>query len=83
MTKVILGPELREKFNGLNDQLEICDESGKTLGHFLPEGLYREMVNAYLDNLFPKEELDEARKQTTGRTLPEIWRRLGITSEGL
>jgi hypothetical protein len=31
MSKVILTPELREKLNGLNEPVEFCDESGKTV----------------------------------------------------
>src|ERR1700681_4766991 len=34
MSRVVLDPQLRSKLNGLNEQLEICDEAGKTLGHF-------------------------------------------------
>src|SRR5260370_39043497 len=41
MSRVMLDPQLRSNLDGLNDQVEICDEAGKTLGRFLPESLYR------------------------------------------
>ena len=77
MGKFVLGPELRKQFTSLHEQLEVCDEAGKTVGHFLPEKLYQEMLNVYLEKIFPKHEIDEALKQTGGRTLKEIWRKLG------
>jgi hypothetical protein len=76
MSKLILGPELRQQIKSLHEQLEVCDESGKTLGHFLPEKLYQDMVNVYLESVFPKHEVEEALQQTGGRTLKEIWQRL-------
>jgi hypothetical protein len=77
MGKFVWGPELREQFTSLDEQIEVCDEAGTTLGHFLPEKLYQEMINVYLEKVFPKTEVDEALKQTGGRTLKDIWRRLG------
>ena len=36
MTRVTVDPTLRAKLNGLNTQTELCDESGHTLGLFVP-----------------------------------------------
>ena len=36
MSKITLDATLRSKLNGLNESLEICDETGETVGHFLP-----------------------------------------------
>ena len=37
MTVVTLDSETKAKLNSLTEQLEIRDENGKTLGHFLPD----------------------------------------------
>ncbi len=80
MDKIILGPALREKLNGLNQALELCDEAGRTLGRFLPEEEYRKLVLASLKVRLTPEEIEERRRQKgTGRSLPEIWQRLGRT----
>ncbi len=77
MSRVMLDPQLRSKLNGLDDQLEICDESGKTLGRFLPEALYRELLLAWAKADLPDEELQRRRNEPRGHTLAEIWEKLG------
>jgi hypothetical protein len=77
MSRVLLDPQLRSKLNGLDEQLEICDESGKTLGRFLPESLYRELLLAWSKADLPDEELQRRRNEPRGRTLAEIWDKLG------
>ena len=77
MSRVTLDAQLRSKLNGLNDQVEICDESGKTLGRFLPESLYRELLVAWSKADLPDEELQRRRQEPRGHTLAEILERLG------
>ena len=77
MSRVLLDPQLRSKLNGLDEQLEICDESGKTLGRFLPESLYRELLLAWAKADLPDEELQRRRNEPRGRSLTEIWDKLG------
>lgn len=77
MTKVVLDAQLREKLNGLDKQLEVCDETGRTVGHFLPTEIYHEMLSRWAESAFSPEDLELAREQTGGRTLAEIWQRLG------
>jgi hypothetical protein len=77
VSKLVLDSELRKQFKSLHEQFEVCDEAGQTLGHFLPEELYQDMVNVYLEKVFPKHEIEEALQQSGGRTLKEIWQRLG------
>ena len=77
MGKIVLDPQLRSKLNGLKDPLEICDESGQTLGHFLPDSLYREVLRACSKAVLSDEELQRRRQEPRGRTLPEIWKSLG------
>ena len=77
MSRVMLDPQLRSKLNGLDDQVEICDESGKTLGRFVPESLYRELLLAWAKADLPDDELQRRRHEPRGRTLAEIWEKLG------
>jgi len=39
MSKVTLDADLRKKLNGFNEPIEVCDESGQIVGHFLPAAL--------------------------------------------
>jgi hypothetical protein len=77
MNHLILDPQLRSKLNGLEEQIEICDESGKTLGRFLPESLYREFLLAWAKADLPDEEFQRRIKEPRGCTLAEIWEKLG------
>jgi hypothetical protein len=77
MSRVLLDHQLRSKLNGLNEHVEICDEGGKTLGHFIPEPLYRELVLAWSESRLSDAELASRRQEPRGRTLAEIWQRLG------
>ncbi len=77
MSRVVLDALLRSKLNGLREQVELCDESGMTLGRFLPESLYREMLVAWSKAHLSEEELQRRRQEPRGRTLAEIWQHLG------
>jgi hypothetical protein len=80
MDKVILDPALREKLNGLDREVELCDETGRTVGHYLPDAVYRKLVLASLKIRLTEEEIEQRRQQKgTGRSLAEIWKRLGQT----
>ncbi|HET6878717.1 MAG TPA: hypothetical protein VFI31_01025 [Pirellulales bacterium] len=81
MTRLTLDADLRSKLNGFDKPVEVCDESGQTLGHFLPSPLYDELFYAALsaECAHSKEELRRRHHETGGRTLAEIWRDLGRT----
>jgi hypothetical protein len=82
MTKVTLDEQMRAKLNGLNEELEICDTDGRTVGHFVPPDQYREMLYAWAESQsgITMEELDRRRREEKGkgRTLAEIWMDLGV-----
>ena len=77
MGKVVVGEGLRTQLPDLTERIEFCDESGKTLGHFLPEAAYRELLRASADAHISEEEIERRRREPRGRTLAEIWKRLG------
>ena len=82
MSKLELDAEMRSKLDGINDHVELCDETGKTVGHFLPTALYERMYYAALalESPHSPEELKRRRNETGGRSLKEIWLSLGRTS---
>ena len=78
MTRVTVDESLRARLMGLDEQLELLDESGKKLGHFLPTEQFLQMVQACMKGLFTDEEVRQAEAQPRdGKSLAEIWRRLG------
>ncbi|HEV2948670.1 MAG TPA: hypothetical protein VGX70_14950 [Gemmataceae bacterium] len=79
MTQVIVDPELRSKLNGLSEEVDFLDESGRRLGRFLPTAQYRAFLNALSKAIFTEEELKKAEQETGGRPLSEIWKSLGRT----
>lgn len=77
MNKVIIDPTLRAKLHGFANQVELCDESGQTVGHFVPDSVYREFLRVWADARLSDDELERRRKEPRGRTLAEIWRSIG------
>ncbi len=77
MSKITLDPQLRSVLNGLDDQLEVCDETGKTVGHFLPDAVYRRLVYDWVKAQSTEEELRQISQELGGKSLAEIWARLG------
>jgi hypothetical protein len=77
MSKVTLDESLKAKLNGLNEQMEICDEKGNTLGHFLPADIYKELLLAWADSQITPEELERRRRKPRGRTLKDVCKILG------
>jgi hypothetical protein len=79
MSKLTLDADLRRRLNGLTEPVEVCDEAGHTVGHFLPADLYQELFYTALAAESPhsKEELKRRHRETGGRSLAEIWQRHG------
>jgi hypothetical protein len=78
MGKLIVDEELRAKLNGSGADVELCDPTGEPFGYFLPKDEYVKLLYA-LERQQPvdTDELDRRAKEPGGRTLAEIWKRLG------
>jgi hypothetical protein len=63
MEKLTITPDLRARLNGLNHTLEMCDESGLTLGRFVLEEEYRQFLWAWANSEVTEEELENSRKE--------------------
>lgn len=68
-----LGPSLRQ----LNQAVEVCDEQGTTLGHFLPKEQYFRLLYDRAKSEISDDELERRLNEPGGSTLAEIWERLG------
>ena len=77
MGKITLDEALRSKLNGLTEELEVCDETGRQVGFFLPRAVYQEMLASWSRTWVSDEELACLSLQTGGRPLAEIWKSLG------
>lgn len=56
MSAITLDPELRARLNGLNEHLELRDEGGKVVGHFLPADLYTHLIYSWAREAFANED---------------------------
>ena len=75
MNKVVLDAAVRAKLRNV-DEVELCDESGRGVGHFLSEDLYRRLLYDWANAQITDEELQRRQRQPGGRTLTEIWARV-------
>jgi hypothetical protein len=66
VSAITLDPELRAKLNGLNEHLEVHDESGRVVGHFLPDELYTRLVYSWARQEFANAEEHKAAMATPG-----------------
>lgn len=77
MTRLVLDSAMRSKLIDLDCEVEFCDEAGRTLGYFLPAELHGETLREWAQSEVSEEELERRRNEPGGRTLKEIWARLG------
>ena len=77
MTRVICDEAMRAKLDHGDEHVELCDESGRTLGYFVPVSANEPGRPAGLKSPISDEELDRRRREEGGRTLAEIWAKLG------
>lgn len=79
MTRIVLDDAFRAKLNGCREKVELCEETGRTVGFFLPEEAYWKLQLAADGCPFSYEELHQSFQDTSGRPLPDIWTSLGHT----
>jgi hypothetical protein len=84
MTKITVNAEMMAKLHHLTEPTELCDESGKILGHFYPavpgNGTERQPRSPFSKEELERrrqlriseEEIDRRVRQGGGRTLAEI-----------
>ncbi len=76
MVKIKVEKSLRDQLAVAGDLVELCDTSGRTLGHFVPIRSPQEGIDS-VDCPYSDEELARMRREAGGRPLAEIWKALG------
>jgi hypothetical protein len=74
--RITLDPALRARLGNLETEVEFCDESGRTLGIFLPTVEHDPLIYAKFMADVTEEELERARQQPGGRTTAEVLTRM-------
>jgi hypothetical protein len=74
MNKIVLDAEMRAKLGGGTAKVTLTDESGKPVGHYLPDDLYRAICDALVppseeDRTEGAEELQRGEVVTTAELL--------------
>ena len=74
MVRVTIDDAFRSKLGGLDSPLELCDEAGHVVGHFIPQqdrSIYEGVESPVSD-----EELERRFREESGRPLEDIVRDL-------
>ena len=79
MNRILIDETLLSRLNDLNSQLEFCDETGRTLGYFVPTPERDRSLYEWARQEFTDEEIERARREAGGLTIDEV--RKGL-SEG-
>lgn len=72
MKRVTLDRDLEAKVGSLHEEVEVCDEAGRTVGRFLPEGIYRRYLYEWANLQFDDEDLNRAARQPGKYTTAEV-----------
>ena len=73
MNQITVHDPLKTQLDNLDMPVEVVDETGRQLGHFLPR-----RATAISDECpYSETELAQMRDEQGGRSLPEIWKSLG------
>jgi len=72
VTRIIVGATLSEKLHHLNELVELCDESGRVLGRFLPVfdlAQYEPLTPQVSEEELRRRELSRKKRYTTAEVL--------------
>ena len=75
MVRVTIDQAFRSKLGDFESPLELCDETGRVVGHFIPvqdRAIYEGVESPASD-----DELDRRSRDESGRPLTDILRDLG------
>ena len=73
---ITLNPHSRAQLNGLDQMVQVQDESGQQVGVFLPLPTYKALLKSLRVPEFSEEEMERRRKEPGRCSLEEFWRKL-------
>jgi len=72
MTRITVNESLLGQLGAGREEVELCDPSGRRLGYFLPEHLYRQLICRWANAQVSEEELESCRRETESYTTAEV-----------
>jgi hypothetical protein len=78
MNTITIEPGLSDKLVELPGQVILCDPNGRAIGFFLPMRDRPHLKDLQLEPPSTVEEINQRRKNRSGKPLEEILNRLGI-----
>ena len=79
MTRILVDDSLRSRLDNLDAGLVFCDETGRTLGYFVPAAESDADVYAWARSQFTDEEIESAWHESGGVSTDELLRELNET----
>jgi hypothetical protein len=76
MQRLVLDSTLGRQLAQAEDQVEFCDQTGHTIGYFLPATEPTPELLAWAKSQITEEELERRSAEPGGRTTAEVLRRL-------
>ena len=76
MTRVVVDASLQVKLPQVDSSFEFCDESGRTLGYYVPAADQLRPLYDRARAAFTDEEIERARREPRGPTTVEVLSRL-------
>jgi hypothetical protein len=63
MERLVVNASVFTQLPGWDQEFEVCDESGRTLGYFLSPQFHQELLYAWAKTQFSDDEREEARRE--------------------
>jgi hypothetical protein len=78
MTRITVNEALLGQLGAGKDEAELCDATGRRVGYFLPDVVYRQLVCRWANTQVTDEELERCRLETESFSTEELLERLRI-----
>jgi hypothetical protein len=72
MNRVVVDTAVRSRLDNLNSAMELCDESGVTLGYFVPASSRQRVLYQQIQESVTDEELQRAFEEPGEYTIDEV-----------
>jgi hypothetical protein len=72
MTRITVNEALLGQLISERQEAELCDSSGRRVGFFLPDHLYRQLVCRWANAQISDEELERCRSEEESYTTAEV-----------